>query len=455
MFMCPQRRMEIETWLFIVVTFFSSLKVWKDLRIGRRHSRVLYSSCILFLVYAGKTTLCLSDNLTTCLLIFAHCIGSSVIETTLRMILPPSLVSRVDETNLSLLEHLYRLITYQAILAHGMVSSVMETILDLQELIRATKYQLILVHGILSSVIKTISDLLELIRITKYQLILAHGIVSSSMRTIPHLLELIRITTYQQILACSIVINVMKLILHLPELCIITLYQLLLAHDILSRVMKTIRYLLDLIRITSYQLILACGTVSSISKTILYLLKHLTGLNTNRIIPARGHCVVIAIARNCGSTTTSKVFCRNIDNSFCGEGKPFQLRKLENRSFWTNEEVTNEGLKVGCLLEYRDGTCSYSLLGERDGKQFIFHWNAGTEPQVSFHYYTNRTVISRFFEKIKLSDLEAPSLIWTPLQITSCFSIFSLLVIITLLHVNSCKQPEFYHILNTLGAKSR
>ena len=127
------------------------------------------------------------------------------------------------------------------------------------------------------------------------------------------------------------------------------------------------------------------------------------GLVTHRVIPARGRCVVVAIARNCGST--SNVSCRKIDNSGSGEGDSFQLRKSENRSFWTNEEVTNERLKLGCLLEYRVVTCHQSLigrlseLGEQDGKQFIFHRNAGTEPQVSFHYYTNSTVVSRFFEK--------------------------------------------------------
>ena len=385
-----------ETWLlFIVVTFFPLLKVCKDLRIGRRHSRILSSSCILFLV---------------CRLIFAHCIGSSVIETTLRMILPPSLVSRVDETVLSLLEHLYRLITYQPIPAHGMVSSVMETILDLQELVRETTYQQIPAHGIVSSVMKTISNLLELIRITTYQLILAYGIVSSPMRTISYLLELIRITTYQLILTCGIVINVMKTIVHLPELFKITTYQLLI-HDIKSIVMKTIPDLPE-----SYQLILACGTVLSIP----YLLKHLTGLNTNR-----GHCVVISIARNGGSTTTSNVFCRNIDNSRSGKGEAFQLRKLENRSFWTNEEVTNYGLTDGCLLEYRDGMCCQSLLGrlcklaKRDGKQFIFCRNLGFKPLVSFHCYTNNTFVSRFLRNLHCPNRSIripPSLIWTYLQ---------------------------------------
>ena len=118
-------------------------------------------------------------------------------------------------------------------------------------------------------------------------------------------------------------------------------------------------------------------------------------LNTHRTIPAPVSCVVVAIARNCAST--SNVFCRNIDNSGSGEGVPFQLRKLENRSFWKNEEVTNEGLKLGCLLKYRV---------VRDKEQFIFHRIAGTKLQVSFHYYTNSTVVSRF-----LRNLHCPSVL--------------------------------------------
>ena len=105
----------------------------------------------------------------------------------------------------------------------------------------------------------------------------------------------------------------------------------------------------------SYDLLVP-RVLSNVDRTILYLRKHLLGLQTHRIIPARGRCVVVAIARKCDATTTSNVFCRNIDNSGNGEGEPFQLRKLENRSFWKNEEVTNEGLKVGCLLKYGDGT---------------------------------------------------------------------------------------------------
>ena len=132
----------------------------------------------------------------------------------------------------------------------------------------------------------------------------------------------------------------------------------------------------------------------------------LLGLNTHRTIPAPVSCVVVAIARNCAST--SNVFCRNIDNSGSGEGEPFQLRKLENRSFWKNEEVTNEGIKFGCLLEYRVVTCRqsflgrYSNLGEQDGKQFIFHKRT-SKLHVSFHKYINSTVVGRFFEKLTLS----------------------------------------------------
>ena len=111
-------------------------------------------------------------------------------------------------------------------------------------------------------------------------------------------------------------------------------------------------------------------------------------LITHRTIFVPGRCVIVAIARNCAST--SNVFCRNIDNSGSGEGEPFQLRKLENRSFWKNEEVTNEGIKLGCLLEYRVVTCRQSFLGrycdlgEQDGKQFIFHKRT-SKLQVSFH----------------------------------------------------------------------
>ena len=143
-------------------------------------------------------------------------------------------------------------------------------------------------------------------------------------------------------------------------------------------------------------------------------------LNTYRTIPAPVSCVVVAIARNCAST--SNVFCRNIDNSGSGEGEPFQLRKLENRSFWKNEEVTNEGLKLGCLLKYRV---------VRGKEQFIFHRIAGTKLQVSFHYYTNSTVVSRFLRNLHcpsvLEGLEPPPLlIWAPLQNFLFFNFLSI-----------------------------
>ena len=159
--------------------------------------------------------------------------------------------------------------------------------------------------------------------------------------------------------------------------------------------------------------------------------------NTHQPIPAQAGCVVVAIARKCGSTTTSNVFCRNIDNSGNGEGKPFQLQKLEDRSFWTNEEVNNEELKVGCLLEYRGRTCCQNLLGRlcelgnRDGGQFIFVRNIGKKPQVSFHYYTNGTVVNRFLRNLRcpsvLADLDPLLLIWTPLQNFLFYNLFSIM----------------------------
>ena len=117
--------------------------------------------------------------------------------------------------------------------------------------------------------------------------------------------------------------------------------------------------------------------------------KHQPELNTSLINPASEHCLVVARARNCGSTTN--IYCRNIDNSGSGVGKPFPLRRSENTSFWTNEDVENEGIKVGCMLEYRVLTCyqsplgRYCKLGKRDGKQFIFHRNDRKPLLVSFH----------------------------------------------------------------------
>ena len=134
-------------------------------------------------------------------------------------------------------------------------------------------------------------------------------------------------------------------------------------------------------------------------------------LNTHRTIPAPVSCVVVAIARN--GASTSNVFCRNIYNSGSGKGEPFQLRKSENKSFWKNEEVTNEGLKVGCLLEYGvvRGSCLQGE-GDEDEEQFIFHRNAGAEPQVSFHYYTKAQLTVDFLRNLHcpsvLEGLETP-----------------------------------------------
>lgn len=116
--------------------------------------------------------------------------------------------------------------------------------------------------------------------------------------------------------------------------------------------------------------------------------KHQIELNISLINPAGEHCFVVARARNCGSTTN--IYCRIIDNSGSGVGKPFQLRRSENTSFWTNEDVENEGIKVGCVVEYRGLTCYQSPLGrycklvKRDGKQFIFHRNDRKRLLVSF-----------------------------------------------------------------------
>ena len=161
--------------------------------------------------------------------------------------------------------------------------------------------------------------------------------------------------------------------------------------------------------------------------------------NTHRTTPGPVNCVVVATARNCAST--SNVFCRDIDNNERGEGKPFQLRKSGNRSFWKNEEITNEGLKFGCQLTYYQSLLRRGCkLGEQDEKQFIFEKKTDKE-QVSFHYYTNSTVVSRFFEKLTLPqccsrfrNTPPPTLIRAPLQnflffnFLSTGSLFSFLV---------------------------
>ena len=192
------------------------------------------------------------------------------------------------------------------------------------------------------------------------------------------------------------------------------------------------------------------------TRTIPYLPQHQPESNTHRPIPARGGCVVVAIARKCGSTTTSNVFCRNIDNSGNGEGKPFQLQKLENRSFWTNEEVNNEELKVGCLLEYRGRTCCQNLLerlcelGNRDGGQFIFVRNIGKKPQVSFHYYTNSTVVNRILRNLRcpsvLADLDPLSLIWTPLQNFLFYNFLSIMKLFSFVGGCVCVKTSHCHM---------
>ena len=117
-------------------------------------------------------------------------------------------------------------------------------------------------------------------------------------------------------------------------------------------------------------------------KCSLYVLQHQPELNTSQSIPTCGHSVIVTIARNFGSTTTSNVFCRKIDSNGSGEGKPFQLQKLKDRPFWENEEVTKEGLKVGCLLEYRVVTYHELDLGIQE--LFIFCRKVSCKPQVSF-----------------------------------------------------------------------
>ena len=99
------------------------------------------------------------------------------------------------------------------------------------------------------------------------------------------------------------------------------------------------------------------------------------------------------------------------------------IKYRSKRSFWKNEEVTNEGLKLGCLLKYRV---------VRGKEQFIFHRIAGTKLQVSFHYYTNSTVVSRFLRNLHcpsvLEGLEPPPplLIWAPLQNFLFFNFLSI-----------------------------
>ena len=177
------------------------------------------------------------------------------------------------------------------------------------------------------------------------------------------------------------------------------------------------------------------------SKCSLYVLQHQPGLNTSPLIPTCGCCVVVAIAQNCGSSTTSNVFCQKINSSGTGEGKPFQLQKLENRSFWTNEEVTKEGLKVGCLLEYQvESSCQSHL--RRSSKLFIFCGNVSCKPQVSFQQCSCQLI----FEKLILSKCLGkfrPPLPPARLVFQFAFLVFFFFFNLTLSHVNSCKQTAF------------
>ena len=151
-------------------------------------------------------------------------------------------------------------------------------------------------------------------------------------------------------------------------------------------------------------------------KTIVFLLTHQPSslIKYLKVLLVGSLCVAVAVARKCGSSTTSNVFCRKIDDSGSGDGKPLQLRKSENRSFWTNEEITNVGLKVGCVLRYGYGPGCQSFLTilckliEGDGKQ-IFRCKTGYKQQVNFHYYTNSTVVSRFSRNLHCSsDFDPP-----------------------------------------------
>lgn len=135
--------------------------------------------------------------------------------------------------------------------------------------------------------------------------------------------------------------------------------------------------LLVIIVATTVAIISACITFLSIK---FYRIRRSTHLR----FADRGRGVVIAVARESGST--SIVYCRDIDNSGDGDGRPFQLYKFENRTFWTNEELTNERIKVGSLLNYQRDVSPYQILcklGSLDRKQFV--GNAGGKPQVSFH----------------------------------------------------------------------
>ena len=176
------------------------------------------------------------------------------------------------------------------------------------------------------------------------------------------------------------------------------------------------------------------------SKCSLYVLQHQPGLNTSPLIPTCGRCVVVAIARNCGSSTTSNVFCRKINSSESGEGEPFQLQKLKNRSFWTNEEVTKKGLKVGCCLEYQVKSSCQSHLG-RSSKLFIFCGNVSCKPQVSFQQCSCQLIFEKHILSKCLGKFRPPL---PPARLVFQFAFLVFFFFnLTLSHVNSCKLTAF------------
>lgn len=112
----------------------------------------------------------------------------------------------------------------------------------------------------------------------------------------------------------------------------------------------------------------------------------------------RGRGVVMAISRICGSTTTSNVYCRDVDNNGNSDGEPFQLNKLENRTSWTNEEVTNERLQVGSVVRYQQ----YVLPSLTASKQFIYESIGGKQQDITnlqFGLLQNRESVYRGLKK--------------------------------------------------------
>ena len=116
-------------------------------------------------------------------------------------------------------------------------------------------------------------------------------------------------------------------------------------------------------------------TVSQIQKCLdfeLRVRKQFLKFKNVLIFDGRAAGVIIAVAREC-SSTCSQIYCRCIDRKENGYGQPFQLQKSKDRSYWTNEEVTNAGLEFGSILNY-----------ERKGERFLFQGSAGGRKQVRF-----------------------------------------------------------------------